>query len=209
MASMTTSASPPTSRGPAWAIATLFPDQGQWSEGDYLGLDTNHLVEFSDGYVEVLPMPKPAHQRIVLFIYSILSAFVARRNLGEVLVAPMPVRLRPGKYREPDVVLVLSQHDSHKRDGYWENPDLVMEVVSDDPASHNRDYEEKRLDYAEAGVGEYWIVDPQAQRITVLRLSGGSYVVHGEFSGQTPANSHLLAGFQVSPEAEFAAAKGA
>lgn len=38
---------------PLWAIAQLFPYQGYWSEDDYLDLNTNHLVEFSDGYYEV------------------------------------------------------------------------------------------------------------------------------------------------------------
>ena len=46
---------------PAWQIATLFPNQGVWDEGDYLALTTNHLVEFSDGYIEVLPMPTMSH----------------------------------------------------------------------------------------------------------------------------------------------------
>ena len=47
---------------PAWAVALLFPDQGEWSEDDYLWL-TDHtrcLVEFTDGHVEVLPMPTDA-----------------------------------------------------------------------------------------------------------------------------------------------------
>ena len=57
-----------TGKGPAWEIATLFPDQGQWDEWDYLALDTNRLVEFADGYVEVLPMPTELHQDLVLFL---------------------------------------------------------------------------------------------------------------------------------------------
>src|SRR2546428_9829914 len=64
---------------PAWEVALLFPDQGEWSEDDYLWL-TDHtrcLVEFTDGHVEVLPMPTDAHQRIVLFLYRALYAFLA------------------------------------------------------------------------------------------------------------------------------------
>jgi hypothetical protein len=49
----------------------LWPFQGPWSEDEYLSLQnrTNRLVELSDGRIEVLPMPKPLHQRIVLYIY--------------------------------------------------------------------------------------------------------------------------------------------
>ena len=50
------------------------PPQGQWSENDYLSLQnrTNRLVELSDGRIEVLPMPKPLHQRIALYLYTLL-----------------------------------------------------------------------------------------------------------------------------------------
>ena len=55
----------------AWEVAPLLPERGEWREEDYLWLTnhTNRLVEFSDGYVEVLPMPTDEHQRIVLFLY--------------------------------------------------------------------------------------------------------------------------------------------
>src|SRR3954465_7048406 len=61
---------------PAWEIARLFPAQGNWSEQDYLSLthDTNWLVEFSDGSIEVLPMPKTSHQLIVQFLNNLLFA---------------------------------------------------------------------------------------------------------------------------------------
>jgi hypothetical protein len=42
---------------PTWEIAHLFPIQGDWTEAEYLALDTNHLIEFSDGHLEFLPMP--------------------------------------------------------------------------------------------------------------------------------------------------------
>src|SRR5689334_9691189 len=86
---------------PAWEIARLFPDQGYWDEWDYLSLDTNHLVEFTDGFIRVLPMPKPLHQRIVKILVRAIEDAVGPEKLGEVLFAPVPVRLRKGKFREP------------------------------------------------------------------------------------------------------------
>jgi hypothetical protein len=57
--------------GPAWEVARLFPDQGQWGESDYLELTrhTRRLVELSEGRVEVLPVPRTSHQKIVACLY--------------------------------------------------------------------------------------------------------------------------------------------
>jgi hypothetical protein len=55
---------------PVWEIARLFPVQGEWTAEEYLALDTNHFVEFSDGYIEFLPMPTVAHQLILLFLHQ-------------------------------------------------------------------------------------------------------------------------------------------
>ena len=52
-----------------WEIARLFPAQGDWSEEEYLALDTNHFVEYSDGFLEFLPMPTIFHQLILQFLY--------------------------------------------------------------------------------------------------------------------------------------------
>ena len=53
----------------------------------------------------------------------------------------------------------------------------------------------KRREHAQAGIPEYWIVDPRDERITVLRLDGKKYAVHGEYTKGTTAVSHLLPGF--------------
>lgn len=166
-----------------------------WSVEEYLSLPTNHLVEFSDGYLEVLPMPTQIHQFIVLFLYRALLAYVESIALGVVLVAPIPVRVHGTKYREPDIVLMLAEHADRRHEQFWEKPDLVMEVVSpDDP---DRDWETKRREYAQAGIPEYWIVDPEQEHISVLRLAGDAYIIHGEFGRGTKAQSALLPGFEI------------
>jgi len=187
---------------PAWDVARLFPAQGHWSEDDYLALNSNHLVEFSHGMIEVLPMPSISHQRIVAYLYGALLAFVSARQLGEVLFAPLRVRLAPGKYREPDVVFKRTEDAQPMNDQYWTGADLVMEVVSDD---RRLDLEIKRLEYARAGIPEYWMVDPKLGRITVLVLAGDSYTVHGEFAPGDRATSVLLEGFGVEVATVFAA----
>ena len=162
---------------PAWDLALLYPMQGAWSDLDYLALTegTNRLVEFTDGRVEVLPVPTSSHQRILLYLFAQLHAFVMPRKLGEVLCAALRVKIRDGKFREPDLVFMTEEHRDRIGEEYWEGADLVMEVVSRDAESRKRDLLQKPLEYAEAGIQEYWIVDPMEERITVLTLQGRSY----------------------------------
>ena len=64
------------------------------------------LLEFADGFLELLPMPTTRHQRIsALPLSRRWTHSVTARKLGEILVAPLKVRIRKGKYREPDVRL--------------------------------------------------------------------------------------------------------
>jgi len=183
---------------PAWEVALLFPAQGEWSEDDYLWL-TDHtrcLVEFTDGHVEVLPMPTDAHQRIVLFLYRALYAFLAVRGAGIILVAPLRLRVRTGRYREPGLLLLLSAADPRRSNRYWTGADLVLEVVSpDDP---QRDLVRNRREYARAGIPEYWIVNPATEQILVLRLAETTYVEHGVFTRGMQATSALLEDFTVA-----------
>lgn len=191
---------------PEWEVARLLPARGAWSENEYLDLDTNRLVEFSNGRLEVLPLPTQSHQLIVLCLARLLAAFAATRGLGMALIAALPVRLWRRKFREPDVVFMLAENAARRHEKLWEGADLVMEGVSPDPKSRRRDRQTKRREYARAGIPEYWIVDPEEQRILVLSLSGETYQVHGEFGPGTEATSALLPGFSVAVDEVFAAA---
>lgn len=184
----------PTSE-PTWEIARLFPDQGSWCEEEYLNMDTNRLLEYSHGYLEVLPMPTDMHQAILAFLFELLQGFVKNKGLGTVRFAALPVRLWEGKFREPDLMFLLAKNMEKRNKKFWDGADLVMEVVSDENRRH--DLETKRFEYAKAGIPEYWIVDPRKAQMTVLRLDGGRYVEHGTFSKRQKATSVLLPGFCV------------
>ena len=193
----------PLAKGePTWEIARLFPSQGHWSVGEYLDLQGNHLIEYSKGFIEVLPTPTMRHQLIVMFLSDVLRAFLAPGAMGRLLVAPFRVRLSADQFREPDVMVMLSNNAHRMKDEYWEGADLVVEVVSpDDP---KRDLQIKRTEYAAAGIPEYWIVDPQANTVAVLVLDGNVYTVYGEFRAGRQATSRLLPGFSVSVDEVFA-----
>lgn len=188
---------------PAWDIARLFPEQGEWSEEEYLALTngTNHLVELSHGFVEVLPVPTLRHQLIALFLYRLLFQFVMEQGKGVVVTAPLRVRLWKGKVRAPDVVVMLAAHHDRAHDAYFEGADLVVEVVSEDDPQ--RDLVTKRDEYAQAAIPEYWIVEPKTETITVLRLEDNRYIEHGVFARGAWASSPLLSGFEVAVDAVF------
>ena len=225
-----------------WEIAQLFPAQGHWSEEEYLSLDTNHLIEFSHGQLEVLPMPTFSHQRLVAFLYQLLKGFIEERSgtegtraakqsssPGVVMFAPLRIQLWSGKYREPDLVFMAAEHADRLGEQFWHGADLVMEVVSpDDP---ERDKVTKRREYAQAGIPEYWIVDPTDASITVLTFGSSTkghegtafaegqsmghsiaqrfaqYALHGAFGAGESASSVLLEGFKVDVSDVFSQAR--
>lgn len=192
----------------AWEVATLFPEQGSWSEEEYLRLTdgTNRLIELTDGRLEFLPMPTEIHQELLTFLYHALFNFVKRRNLGKVHFSGLRLRVRPDKIRQPDVIFLQKDHYHARHNRVWDGADLVMEVVSDDPQDRQRDFETKLLDYAEAKVPEYWIVDPDERAVLVHRLQEQAYVLHGRFPAGQQATSALLPEFTVDVAELFAAA---
>ena len=208
--SVTTGPAPPTSPAPAAAsqqalnalLCEVLPPQGSWSDDAYLWLTdhSNRLIEFTDGCIEELPMPTFTHQSILLFLYDLLRAYLKPRG-GVVMVAALRLRVRPGKFREPDVLLLRDRTDRRCQDRYWEGADLVVEVVS--PDKPDRDLVEKRADYAEAGIPEYWIADPRDETIRVLSLQGAAYVEHGLYRRGDTAPSPLLADFAAEVSAVF------
>ena len=125
------------------------------------------IVEWADGeIIEYMP-PLIEHQDLTGFLFSLFSAFVGELDLGKVVIAPSEVRLWPdGPAREPDVFVVLksriSGFDNWRFNGA---PDLVVEVVS--PGSVREDRVRKFTEYEQAGVREYWLVDPRPNHRTV------------------------------------------
>lgn len=172
-------------------LLAVRPQQGCWSENDYLWL-TDHCsrpVEFADGRIEELPWPTDTHQTVLAFLFRLLDSHVEALG-GVVRFAALRLRVREGRFREPDLLLLRDANDPRRQDRYWLGADLAVEVVSpDDP---DRDYEEKRVDYAEAGIQEYWIADPDRGTITVLTLQSGQYEEYGVFTRGDTVTSALL-----------------
>lgn len=195
---------------PTWEVSRLFPRQGSWTEADFVALDASCLVELNKGVLEFLEMPDLAHQLIQKKLFRLLDNFVTQHQTGEVLSAPLAIRLPDGQLREPDVVYLAWQRLPNDLSQIPDGADLAMEIVSPSPKSRKHDLITKRAEYAQARIPEYWIVDPETETITVLTLpeGGTAYAVHGEFQPGQTATSKLLDGFTVDVTACFAAGKG-
>lgn len=193
---------PALRQAPAPRPCGVLPRQGSWSDEAYLRLTDRspRPIELTDGQIQELPVPTDSHQAILALLYRLFHACLAPRG-GIVRFSPLRVRIREGKFREPDLLLLRDRSDPRRRDRYWLGADLVAEVVSpDDP---ERDRVEKRADYAEGGIPEYWIVDPRDETITVLALEGGAYVERGVFPRGEAAVSPLLEGFEADVSEVF------
>lgn len=177
-------------------IASLEPLQGLWTVEQYLVI-TDHsrrLLEYADGTIEVLPMPTDRHQVISRFLLFVLYAYIQPLG-GTVLYAPLRLQIREGKFREPDLLLVRRADDPRRQNRYWLGADLVIEIVG--PDEPERDTVVKRADYAEAGIPEYWIVDPDAESVTVLMLQKNAYVEYGIYHRGEHLRSALLSGLTI------------
>lgn len=183
-------------------VAELFPPQGQWTENDYFSLpDTNRYVELSEGRLVMPPHPTYSHQEALKRLFLRLHTFVEENGLGTVEIAPLPVRLWPGKIREPDILFVAKEHQDRIGEKVFGVPDLVVEVIS--PATREVDRGEKFFEYAQAGVREYWLVDLKKHTVEVYVLQGKAYEPLGKFGSGERARSEILPGFEVEVDELF------
>ena len=185
-------------------VASLYPPQGEWKEEDYFSLpDTNRYVELSDGRIIMPPHPTFSHQEALKRLFLRLQAFVEKNNLGIVQIAPLPVRLWPGKIREPDIFFIGKEHSDRIGERVCGVPDLVVEVISS--STERTDRVEKFLEYAKAGIREYWLIDPEKKTVEVYSLRGGDYILVGKYSGSQVATSEMLPGFKLRASELFLA----
>ena len=169
-----------------------------WSEEAYLTFSEafNRPLELSDGKLVILPMPSLLHQRSLRQFVHHANNWLAQGNRGEVLFASHPIRLSPGKLREPDAMIWLTEHKERMQHRASGPPDLVLEIVS--PGNERHDVKTKFREYAEAGIPEYWIIQPEMCRVSVYRLEDRAYELVGNFGRGERARSVALPGFEIA-----------
>lgn len=178
------------------------------SVDEYLEADLpdGNRYELVNGIVEMPPAPDMGHEDARNTLYEELYEY-KRANPGAftkiIQQATVPI---PGKAsaREPDIAVYAKWPRNPRARGRkaWKEvvPLLVAEVVSPDQAS--RDYRDKREDYWLAGIGEYWIVDIQAERVTVLTRGKRDWNERVSRAGRT-ARSTVLPDFSIAIDRLF------
>lgn len=138
---------------------------------DIYALPEGQRVELIDGEFYMMAPPSTAHQRIVHFLDRTIGNYIHKKGGScEVFPAPFAVFLEETNqtYVEPDLS-VICDTDKIDEKGCHGAPDWIIEVVS--PSSKKMDYYRKLSKYVEAGVKEYWIVDPLKKVIIVHDLA--------------------------------------
>jgi Uma2 family endonuclease len=131
--------------------------------------DDGNKYELVRGQLFVTPPPNVEHETVLARLSRLLEPFVAAHGLGFVY-HPRSVLRVGGSEVEPDLMVRQRPRDLHVDWDQAPVPILVVEVSSD--STRRRDHRDKRELYAEAGVDDYWIVDPQRRVITVAHPDG-------------------------------------
>ena len=135
-----------------------------------LNLPEGIRAEWVDGRVEFLSPVNIAHESVARWLLRLLSEFTEYHGIGRILMAPFLMRLdvRPSG-REPDIIFVATENLERLKDTYLDGPgDLVVEVISRE--SIGRDRGDKYSEYEQAGIREYWLLDPIRKQAEFYRL---------------------------------------
>jgi Uma2 family endonuclease len=166
----------------------------RYTYADYLTWDENIRCELIDGIPYMMsPAPSRIHQHIVGALFNQLYNFLKDKPC-KAYVAPFDVRLSADKrddtVLQPDILVVC---DSEKLDdqGCTGAPDLVVEVLSSSSDKHDRVIKFRK--YLEAGVREYWIVNPDSKTVNVYILENEKYTAYA-YSESDSVPSHVLQG---------------
>lgn len=138
---------------------------GEYTIDDYLALPDDVRYELIDGVLIKMDSPTSDHQRIAGYLYHKIYSYIEERG-GNCIpyIAPLDVQLDEDNRTmvQPDVIILCTpEKDIKKR--LFGAPDFVAEVLS--PSTKNKDMVLKLSKYMNAGVREYWILDPQSRRV--------------------------------------------
>lgn len=146
-----------------------------YTEEDYWNTPEDVRVELIDGKFYDLASPNRLHQTILGGMYATIYNYLkAKGGSCSVYPAPFAVKLfeNRGNIVEPDISVICDPSKLTKR-GCTGAPDWIIEIIS--PSNSSHDYVRKLSLYADAGVREYWIVDPRQESIFVYYLEKESF----------------------------------
>ncbi|MEA5533101.1 Uma2 family endonuclease [Crocosphaera sp. XPORK-15E] len=167
-----------------------------YSFEEYLNYDdgTDNKYELVNGELKVMPTASGFHALILVLIYDILKAEIERiKQQWKVMPGTVGVRTAKTKSRIPDLVILSESQCQEIREmttAVLESPPLLaVEIVS--PGNADDDYRYKRSEYAVREIPEYWIIDPDTKKVSILLLVSGFYEAT-EFTEEQEIKSDLF-----------------
>ena len=167
------------------APALAFPRRGPYTIDDYYAMPDERRVELIDGVFYDMAAPTKVHQLTLLQMALQLYPCVAEHPGCQLYMAPLDVRLDNDNYTmvQPDLLIVCDESDGDKRRVNGA-PDFAAEILS--PSNRDHDMLLKYYKYREAGVREYWIVDPERKKIAVYDFESGELPESYTFDDTVP-----------------------
>lgn len=163
-------------------------------------LDEDTWAEWVDGEVQIMIPVGIEHELVTMYLKTLLTSHVSMKSLGVVLDEPFQMKSGPDlPGRSPDIFFVSAARVHLIQKHFLNGPaDLVVEVIS--PDSRARDRGEKYYEYEQAGVKEYWIVDPDRKQVELHVLSPQG-IYHPAFVGsEGEYHSTAVEGFWIRVE---------
>jgi len=159
--------------------------------------DEDTWAEWVDGEVIVLSPASDRHQDLSDWLAFILRVFAETHDLGVVRSAPFQMKLERG--REPDILFVAREHLDRLLESRLDGPaDVVVEITS--PDSLLRDRGAKFAEYELGGVREYWLIDPERERVDFYRLDAEGYYERAPVDAEGAYHSKVVPGFWLKVE---------
>lgn len=153
------------------------PQKQVYTEADYYALPEDVRAELIDGQIYYQSAPCRIHQEILSDLHIMIGTYLKSKNgTCKVYPAPFAVKLHDDKKTivEPDISVICNRDKLTER-GCTGAPDWIIEIVS--PSNSSHDYIRKLNLYADAGVREYWIVNPMKQTVLVYHLEETKFEV--------------------------------
>lgn len=170
------------------------PQERIYTIEDIYNLPEGTRAELIDGRIYYMAPPSRIHQKLSGKLFAIISNYIDTQGGScEPYAAPFAVYLdeRTNTYVEPDISVICNS-DKLTDKGCVGAPDWIIEIVS--PGSRRMDYYTKLFKYRTAGVREYWIVDPDKQRVQVYNFESEDTL---EYTFADSINSGIYADFSI------------
>lgn len=158
----------------------------KYTVDDYYALPEDVRVELIDGTFYFMEAPGAAHQTIIGEMYYAIKRYIkSHKGNCRVFLSPIDVKLDNDNKTmvQPDLMVICDRKKVDKRRCNGA-PDFLVEIVS--KSSSRLDYIKKLNKYLDAGVREYWIVDPDKRTITAYRFEQDTTPINYTFSDRIP-----------------------